>query len=464
MDFRDHSLAELVERVQGRNVRAEELLDVALARIEELEPALNAWASLDGDLARRGARELDERLDKGDPIGPLAGIPIGVKDLEGAAGFRTGYGSALHAGDPPAEADSPLVARLRAAGCVIVGKTTTPEYGWQGDTVSPHWGATRNPWNLERSPGGSSGGSAAALVSGMVPLATGSDGGGSIRIPAALCGLSGIKVTNGRIPLGGPTPPGAFVLAVRGPMARRISDVAHALAVCVGADPTDCFSLPAGDVDWTDLDAPPPERVVWAPAPGFPVDSEVARVCGAAIERLQAAGTEVIVVDDLFQSPPLIDWYTLWTVFRERAQGDLRETPEWERIDPGLREEMDYARANVDAVAFARALDAIHRHNLDLVTHFEQAPLILCPTVASRTGLSGRFGTVDGEETGSWAPFTQAFNMTRHPAGSVCAGFTSDGLPVGLQVVGRRHDDLTVLRAIAILEQILDGDERRPSL
>ena len=463
MDFRDHSLAELVARVQRRDVRAEELVDVALARIEALEPALNAWASLDGDLARRDARELDECLDKGDPVGALAGIPIGVKDLEAAKGFRTGYGSALHADDPPADVDSPLVARLRAAGCIVVGKTTTPEHGWQGDTVSPHWGATRNPWNLERSPGGSSGGSAAALVSGMVPLATGSDGGGSIRIPAALCGLSGIKVTNGKIPLGGPNPPGAGFLAVRGPMARRIADVAYALTVCVGPDPTDCFSVPAGGVDWTSLEAPPPNRVVWCPAPGFPVDSEVARVCVGAIERLEAAGTEVIPVDDLFRSPPLLDWYTLWTVFRDRAQGDLRETPDWERIDPGLREEMEYARAKVDAVTFARALDAIHTHNLELVAYFEQAPLILCPTVAGRTGLSGQRGTIDGEETESWAPFTQAFNMTRHPAGSVCAGFTSDGLPVGLQVVGQRHDDLTVLRAIATLEEII-GDERRPSV
>ena len=463
MDFRDHSLADLVARVQQREVRAEELLEIALARIEELEPTLNAWAALDGDQARRDARALDERLDKGDSVGPLAGIPIGVKDLEMARGFRTGYGSALHADDPPADADSPLVARLRAAGCIVVGKTMTPEHGWKGDTINPHWGATRNPWGLDRSPGGSSGGSAAALVSGMVPLATGSDGGGSIRIPAALCGLSGIKVTNGKIALGGPNPPGAGVLAVRGPMACRISDVAYALSVCAGADPTDCFSVPDGNVDWTSLEAPLPQRVVWAAAPGFPVDAEVARVCAAAIERLEAAGTEIVAVDDLFRSPPLYDWYTLWTVFRERAQGDLRETPDWERIDEGLRDEMDYARAKVDAVGFARALDGIHLHNLDLIPHFEQAPLILCPTVAGQTGVSGRQGTIDGEEMPSWAPFTQAFNMTRHPAGSMCAGFTSEGLPVGLQVVGERHDDLTVLRAIASLEELL-GDGRRPPL
>src|SRR5262249_4333637 len=154
------------------------------------QPSPQAWAALDPDAALAAAASIDERLARGDEVGPLAGIPIGVKDLEDAAGFTTAYGSALHVDDPPAADDSALVARLRAAGCVVVGKTTTPEHGFTGDTTSPHYGPTRNPWDTDRTPGGSSGGSAAAVASGMVPLATGSDGGGSIRIPSALCGLS----------------------------------------------------------------------------------------------------------------------------------------------------------------------------------------------------------------------------------------------------------------------------------
>ena len=454
-DFRDHRLDELAGLVRTRRVSAEELTGLALRRIEELNPPLNAWAALDPERALTDARAIDARIAAGDDVGPLAGIPLGVKDLEEAVGFRTGFGSALHADDPPAETDSILVARLRRAGCVVVGKTTTPEFGWTADTQSPHWGVTRNPWNLERSPGGSSGGSAVALATGKVPLATGSDGGGSIRIPSALCGLSGIKPTNGLIPLGGVTPPGSSVLAVRGPMTRRIEDAAHALQACVGPDETDVFSVLPPAIDWTPLRAEVPERVIWAPAPGYPVDAEIARVCADATARLAREGTEVLVVDELFARDPLDDWFVLWTVMRERGQGHLRGTRDWERIDPGLREQMDYAQTHVDAPAFMRALDGIHRANLDLVRHFERAPLILLPTVA------GQAPTRKPEEWPYRVAFPPVFNMTRHPAGTVNAGFTSEGLPVGLQVVARRYCDRTVLDAIRALEALVD-DDRRP--
>ena len=179
----------------------------------------------------------------GDP-GPLAGIPIGVKDLQNARGYVTTYGSALHADDPPASADDPFVARMRDAGCIILGKTNTPEFGWMGNTTNALFGPSYNPFDLSRGPGGSSGGSSAALAAGMVPLATGSDGGGSIRIPSACCGLSGMKPSLGRVPAGGPNPPGWIDLSTNGPMARRIADVTLALDVAVGPDPTDLRALP----------------------------------------------------------------------------------------------------------------------------------------------------------------------------------------------------------------------------
>lgn len=382
--------------------------------------------------------------------------------MEDAAGFRTGYGSALHADDPPAKADSVLVSRLRRAGCVVLGKTTTPEHGWTADTQSIPWGITRNPWKLERTPGGSSGGTAAALATGMVPLATGSDGGGSIRIPGALCGLSAIKTTNGLIPLGGPNPPGAGVLAVRGPMTRRILDTAYALGVCAGEDETDVFSVPAPPIAWAEIRADVPPRVIWAPSPGYRVDAEVARVCGEAVAKLESAGADVLVVEELFQSAPLDDWFVLWTVMRERAQGHLRATDDWERIDPGLREQMNFARRHVDAPAFMKALDGIHRANLDLVRHFARAPVILLPTVAGQTPVSGRWGTVDAEEWPYWAAFPPVFNMTRHPAGTVNAGYTADGMPVGLQIVAQRYRDRAVIGVIRAFEVLLD-DERRPT-
>ena len=435
----------------------------ALGRIDALDPQLNAWVVVDAERALDEAAAIDERVASGQAVGPLAGIPIGVKDLEDAAGFTTGFGSLLHAQDPAAAADSPLVARLRAAGCVVLGKTTTPEFGYQGDTTSLVQGPTRNPWDPERSPGGSSGGSAAALASGMVPLATGSDGGGSIRIPSALCGLTGLKTSHGRIPIGGVRAPGTVGLSVRGPMTRRIRDLVYALDVCVGPDPTDPFSLPPPQSPWAGAleDLGLPAKVVWAPSWGWEVDAEIAAVCAAAVDRLAQAGTEVVEVDRVFRTEPLGDWFTMWTVFADRTQGHLRDTEQWDQIDPGLRQQIDQGHG-VSAVEFVQATDAIHQHNLDLVALFADAPVLLCPVVAGQTARVGRQGTVNGVETQLWAPFTEVFNLTRNPAGSVCAGFTSDGMPVGLQVVGPQHADVVVLRTLAVLEDLLDLDQLAP--
>ncbi len=450
-------LAELAGGVASGERPAAQLVDHALERIESLDPELNAWVVVDAERARAEAAAIDARVAAGQEVGPLAGIPIGVKDLEDAAGFTTGCGSQLHAQDPPAPADSPLVARLRAAGCIVLGKTTTPEFGFQGDTTSLAQGPTRNPWDAERSPGGSSGGSAAALASGMVPLATGSDGGGSIRIPAALCGLTGLKPSHGRIPIGGTKAPGTVGLSVRGPMTWRVRDLVYALDVCVGPDPTDPFSLPPPQAPWSGAleGLGLPARVVWAPTWGWEVDDEVAGVCAAAVARLAEGGTEVIEVDHVFRTDPLADWFTLWSVFSDRTQGDLRGTEAWDRIDPGLRQQIEHGHT-VSAVEFVRANDAIHQHNLDLVALLADAPILLCPVVAGQTARVGHQGTVNGVETPFWAPFTGAFNLTRNPAGSVCAGFTADGLPVGLQVVGPQHADVAVLRTLAALEDLLD--------
>ncbi len=251
MDFRTESLAGLAAQVRSKQVGSRELTLHALARIEHLNPQVNAFVAVDAERALAEAAVIDERVAKGEDPGPLAGVPIGVKDLEDAAGFVTTHGSPLHANDAPAATDSILVARLRAKGCVIVGKTNSPEFGWKSDTQNEVFGTTRNPWDLARSAGGSSGGTGAALAAGMVPLATGSDGGGSIRIPSAINGLSGLKPSLGRVPTGGPSAPGWAGLSTKGPMARRIRDVAYALECVVGPDPTDIFSLAMPDVPWS---------------------------------------------------------------------------------------------------------------------------------------------------------------------------------------------------------------------
>lgn len=464
MDFRRTTVAELAAGVAAGRVSARELAQTALDRIEAVDPQVNAFVAVDPAAALAEADGIDRRMAAGEQVGPLAGIPIGVKDLEDALGFPTTQGSAVFADAPPATSDSPLVDRLRAAGCVVVGKTNTPELGHKADTTNLLFGSTRNPWNLERSAGGSSGGSAAAIAAGLVPLCTGSDGGGSIRIPSSVCGLSGMKPSLGRVPSGGPNPPGWADLSTKGVMARTVRDITFALDAVVGPEATDLRSLPMPDASWTrslfELHAP--RKVGWAPTLGYArVDREVAAICQAAVERLAAAGTEVELVDPVFDVDPVEPWLALAMAGDERALGHLRGTDDWDRLDPGHTAAIDRFGRITGADVLA-AVDACHLRNLRLVELFHRVPLLLTPTVAGQPGPAGGNGTIDGEETPQWVAFTYPFNMTRSPAGTVCAGFTADGLPVGLQVVGPQHADVAVLRALAHIEDLLALDAVAP--
>lgn len=468
MDFREHRLVDLAARVRAKQVAAREIVEASLARIEEVDPKLNAFVAVDPERALAEADAIDRRLANEEGVGPLAGMPLAVKDLEDAAGYPTRYGSALSSTEP-AIGDSVLVARLRAAGCVIVGKTATPEYGHKGVTESPVSATTRNPWALDRSPGGSSGGSAAALAAGMVPVATGSDGGGSIRIPSALCGLTGIKTTQGRVPNGGPTPPGSGLLSVKGPMTRRIDDTVFALDVCVGPHATDPFSLPRSGAPWYDAMGSKrlPARIVWSPTLGYAdVDDEIARICREAVDKLAGSGTEVTEVDDVWPTDPVMPWLHMWVASRARTQGHLLGTPEFDRVTASLREQIEWGMG-LSAADLARSIDAVHELNLQLDAAFEHAPLLVTPMCAGHAPVIGddgvaRDGVVNGEEVPGWVAFTYGFNMTRNPAGSVNVGFTADGMPVALQVVGRQRDDLAVLQALSAIEELFATDRIAP--
>lgn len=367
----------------------------------------------------------------------------------------------MHADDQPATSDSLQVERLRAAGCVVIGKTNTAEYGWKADTTNQLFGPTRNPWDLRRSPGGSSGGSAAAVAAGLVPLATGSDGGGSIRIPAALCGLTGFKPSHGRVPIGGREPPGWGQLTSPGPMARRARDLVLALDAIIGPDPSDLASLPMPESSWSRSveRVNPPRRVAWSPTLGYAaVDSEVLEVCEQAVGRLEKMGTEVELVETVFADDPVRQWLTITTV-RDLSRLERLDDPSvWEQIDPGWLAGIEWARSSVSAIDLARAEDACHRLNQELVDLFHRVSHLLVPTVAGQAPEVGGLGTINGEPDVNWVGLTYPFNLTRSPAGTVCAGFTSDGLPVGLQVVGPQHADVAVLRLLALLEDTLAID------
>jgi Asp-tRNA(Asn)/Glu-tRNA(Gln) amidotransferase A subunit family amidase len=463
--FLHDSVATIAQRVRTREQSAREVTQIALDRIEALNPTVNAFVAYDGERALEQAADLDRRIAAGEDVGPLAGVPMGVKDLEAVEGFVTSFGSDLHAGDPPAARDSVHVARYRAAGAVILGKTNTPEYGHKGATDNVPFGATSNPWSAEHSPGGSSGGTAAAIAAGMIPLGTGSDGGGSIRIPAALCGLSGLKPTTGRIPIPGRSMPGSGLLSANGPMGRTALDTAIALDAVAGADPRDPLSLPddGRSAAARIAVAERPERIVWSPTMGYAdVDAEVLASCTAAIDSLAAAGTEVIRIDEIFAEDPVTAWIVLWAVSRFKAQGHLIDTPDWDRLSETIRPQIMMGAA-ITGAEYARAQDACFDLNWRLEDAFEHAPFILCPTTSGQVPRLGRDGTVNGVETLSWVQLTYGINMSRNPAGSVCIGHNSSGLPIGLQVIGRQRADADVLGVMSVIEQLV-GPDTRPDL
>ncbi|GAC1534733.1 MAG: amidase [Acidimicrobiales bacterium] len=462
MDFLSDSVVTLAGQVRSGEVSARELVDHAFARIDALNPTVNAFVALDREGAMAEAAALDERQARGEEVGALAGIPLGVKDLEDATGLPTTRGSDALSATDRAVSDSTLVARLKMAGAIVVGKTNTPECGWTAQTFNPRFGTTRNPWDLERTPGGSSGGSAAAIAAGMVPLATGTDGGGSLRIPSALCGLSGFKPSLGRVPSGGPHPPDWTILSSKGTMAWRTSDVAASLDTVIGPDPTDLRSLPTPDASWVGaLDAPGfPLQAVWSPTLGYGrVDAEVLAVCERGIAALAGLGVEVTERDDVFEADPAPEWLRLEAGYLTRTFDGIRRTPAWERVTPALRALIE-SFAPSSAIEFIEAEDACHMMNLRLVEVFQRARLLICPTVAGQTPVCGGQGLVNGIETPAWVSFTYPFNMTRSPAGTVCVGRTRDGLPVGLQLIGPQHGDVVVLRAMGALEAVMGFSDR----
>ncbi|MGP0032757.1 MAG: amidase [Acidimicrobiales bacterium] len=466
MDFRTTSVADLARSVRSGAIAAREVTLAALERIEALDPIYRAFVATDGERALAEAAAVDEVIASGGDPGPLAGVPLAVKDTQDAIGYPTTYGSPLLAGAAPAASDIPFVARLRGAGCVVVGKTNTPEFAWSANTTNALFGHTANPFHPEHGPGGSSGGAAAALAAGMVPLATGSDGGGSIRIPSACCGLSGMKPSLGRVPGGGSDPPGWLDLSTNGPMARNITDIVTALEVAVGPDPTDLRALPRPEASWLAALEDPhvPVRVAWAPTLGYAeVDREVLTSCERAVAVLESLGADVTTLDTVFGHDPVGDWLTLVGVCQLRTMRPFFDSPRWHEVDPVLQAIVEGARSTTGEQV-VQVFDRCHEMNLALVDVFHEVRILVTPTCS---GAAPRLGPtaeshVNGVPTPNWVQFTYPFNMTRSPAATVCAGLTDAGLPIGLQLIGPQHGDLVVLRTAAALEAALDLDVLAP--
>lgn len=463
MDFRSLGPAGLASIIATGEVSAHEVVTEALERIDS-RSGLGAFVAVDAERAITRADAVDAARARGERLGAFAGVPIGVKDMEDAEGFVTTRGSVLHAEDPPARGDSLLVERLRATGCIVVGKTNTPEYAWKGDTHNNVFGGTHNPWNTEYSAGGSSGGSAAAVAAGLVPLATASDGGGSIRIPGALCGLPAMKPSTGRIPLGGAKPSGWPNLSVAGILTTSVADTVAVLDAVVGPDPSDRDSLPIPERSWVDAmdDLHLPRQVVWSPNLGYAhVDAEVAATCRRAIDLIADAGVEVIEIDGPFDADPIGSFLVLSGAANLHSLARFRDDPRWSQVDATLRDILGFAE-QLSAVDYLEHVAVGHRLNLAMIETLRQGRVLLTPMIAGLPGPPGGVGTIDGVATDNWLQMTYPFNLTRSPAGTVPIGLDSNGVPIGLQIVGPQKGDMVVLRTMAVLSELFGFDAAPP--
>lgn len=450
------SATELASMVRNGQTTSVAVVQAHLERIERLNPEINAFCTVLGDDALAHAAAADRAVGEGDRLGPLHGIPVALKDLTPVAGVRTTRGSQLFADEVSPE-DALLVRRIRAAGGIILGKTNTPEFGHKGVTDNQLFGPTRNPWNPACTAGGSSGGSCAAVAAGMVPLAEGSDGAGSIRIPASLCGVFGFKPTYGRIP----DVAGAFSSHTpffhNGPIARSVTDAALLYQALAGAHDADPFSIP-GDarvLDGLD-DGIRGLRIAYSPNLGyFEVDPEVSACCERALEVLARLGAEVATVDLRLERQTERDFMVLWCGKLASNFGHLG--PEQRALLEPKVQELIAAGERLSAVEYGRAnlaREEVWRRLLQVHADHE---LLVCPTTAvpafpleqgAPTSINGR--AVD--PLLGWF-LTYPFNLTGNPAASLPCGTTGDGLPIGLQVIGRHLADGTVLRACRSFER-----------
>ena len=463
-DLAWRSALEVAALVRDKQLSPVELTAALLARIEALDPGLGAFCLVTADTARAAAREAEIAVMKGEPIGLLHGVPLSLKDALYTRGLRTTGGSRLFADLVPEE-DNVAVGRLKAGGTIILGKTNTSEFGHKALTDNPLFGVTRNPWDLTRTPGGSSGGAAAAVASGLGPVALGTDGGGSVRIPAAFCGLVGVKPSFGRVPQ---TPgfPGWEHVGAIGPLARTVRDAAAVLDVIAGGDDRDRHSLPreAG----TYLEACDESirglHVAWTPDLGYAaVDERVLELCGDAAAEFEELGCHVEVVNPGWESPEEA-FATIVSAQFYAAWGDALPAREAD-LDASLVRFIRRGGA-VSARDYLTAMAKVNAYWQEVHVFLARFDLLLTPTTAVPPFPLGAGvpREIAGQEVSrlGWMPFTYPFNLTGQPAASVPAGWTEDGLPVGLQIVGRRHADRTVLAAAAAFEAARPWRDRRP--
>ncbi len=466
--------AEQARLIRQKKVSARDVVASVLKRIETVNPKLNAYCVL-SDRALADAAAADQRQQQGGEVGPLHGVPVSIKDLVLTKGLRTTFGSKLFADYIPDE-DDIVVERLRQAGAIIIGKTNAPEFGYHGVTDNYLFGPTRNPWDVAMTSGGSSGGAGAAVAAGMGSLAIGSDGGGSLRVPSSLCGLFTLKGSFGRVPLYPgcrvPELPGGSsweTLECLGPMTRTVEDSALMLSVIAGYDRRDRHSLPDGDLDY--LAALKRDvkglRVAWSPTLGHAtIDTNVRELCARAVGVFEKAlGCKVEEVDPAIGNVG----NSFWAIVA--GETDLREL---RRLRQERHDDFSLSLGGLldtpwTAEDFTNAAMVRQQVTNVMWRFMERYDLLLTPTTACAAFPIGRDAPLRlGDKTEvtllDWLPFTFPFNMTGQPAASIPVGFTEGGLPVGLQAVGRRLEDMTLIAAAARFEEAQPWAGRWPAI
>lgn len=466
----------LTKAYRDRDLSPVDVTRAILDRIDALNPQINAYCLVDHEAALADARASEARWQRGQPLGAIDGVPASVKDLILTKGWPTLRGSLTTDPAGPWDVDAPATARLRESGAVLLGKTTTPEFGWRGSTDSPVYGITRNPWRLDTTPGGSSGGATAAVAAGLGPFALGTDGGGSVRIPAAFTGTVGLKAHFGRIPAYPLSPMGT--VAHIGPQTRTVADCARLFEVIARPDSRDWMSLPPTDRDWSAdvaagrrADGIKGLRIAYSPRLGYVkwVDARIEHALDAAAKKFAELGAIVEQADpgfddcaDVFR----VHWFS-------SARHLLHRLPEdkLQRLDPGLREVIEYA----ERYTIADFMDAQLKRGqmaVAMAKLHQRYDLLLTPATAVLPFAVGRVmpEPPTGLDIGMaqdwtwWTPFSYPFNLTQQPAIVLGCGFSDDGLPISLQLVAPNHREDLCLRAAAAYEAATEWHRVRPPI
>jgi len=461
------SAYEMADAIKSQEITSEEITEIIIERIEKINPIINAYCTPTFEMAREMAKRADKRVKNGEEIGILNGVPTSIKDLMAVEGVRTTYGSKIFENNIATE-DSIVVKRLKDKGCVILGKTNTPEFGHKGVTDNLIFGPTLNPWNLEKTPGGSSGGAAASVVTGMGPLAQGSDGGGSIRHPACFCGVYGIKPTFGRVP----RYPRLFISAqdcsATGPIVNYVSDAALMLDAIKGPFEGDRFSLPADNIKYIEHynEIPNKLRIGYSLDLGFAkiVQNEIKKSVMKAIDKFSQY--DWIIENVKIKRTRVAEAFSInWLVtFAYELQPFLEK---WkDNMDPNLVQWVE-AGFSYPASSLPSSMMMREKFYRELYKVFHNYDVLITPTTAVTAFELGITApkTIEGKGVSptGWQPFTFPFNFTGHPAASIPCGFDLDGLPIGMQIVGKLHDELKVLQVSKAFEELAPWQDKKPN-